>query len=60
MNAYEMSEYKIKLLRELHYLEREYKQNDTGTVSLTNAEVAEIVEMFLVCIATIDEELKKR
>lgn len=59
MTAYELSEKKNKILRQIEYLQQETKSNDTETVLLTNDEVLNIIENLNECIETINESLKK-
>lgn len=58
MTAYELSEKKNKILRQIEYLHQE-TNNDTGTVLLTNDEVLNVIESLNECLETINEQLKK-
>ena len=60
MTAYDLSEYKIMILKEVNYLESECEQNNTETVLLTNEEVEKILDLFSVCRTVIDDALRKR
>lgn len=59
MTAYELSEKKNKILRQIEYLRQETDNNNTETVLLTNDEVLNIIENLNECIETINESLKK-
>ncbi len=60
MTAYDLSEYKIMILKEQNYLKRECDGNNTETVLLTNDEVGRILDVLSVCTLVIDEILRKR
>lgn len=60
MTAYDLSEYKIMILKEENYLKRECDGNNTETVLLSNDEVGSILDVFSVCKLVIDEALRKR
>lgn len=57
MNAYELSEKKIKIIQQANYLRDEVGSN-TGTVLLTDNEVLDIVESLEECVGFINERLK--
>lgn len=59
MTAYELSERKNKILKQIEYLQQETSSNNTETVLLTNGEVLNIIENLNECIETINESLKK-
>ncbi len=59
MTAFELSERKNKILRQIEYLRDETKDSNTETVLLTNNEVLNIVEGLNECVETINEQLKK-
>lgn len=59
MTAYELSEKKNKILKQIEYLQQEVSCNNTETVLLTNDEVLNIVENLSGCIETINDSLKK-
>lgn len=59
MTAYDLSEKKNKILRQIEYLQQEAQGNNTETVLLTNNEILEIIENLNECIETINEQLKK-
>lgn len=59
MTAYELSEKKNKILRQIEYLKQEMSSNNTETVLLTNDELLNIIENLNECIETINESLKK-
>lgn len=58
MNAFEMSEKKIKIISTINYLREETRNNNTETVLLTNDEVLNIVESLIECLEIINEKLK--
>ncbi len=58
MNAFEMSEKKIKIISTINYLREETRNNNTETVLLTNDEVLNIVESLTECLEIINEKLK--
>lgn len=58
MNAFEMSEKKIKIISTINYLREETRNNDTETVLLTNDEVLNIVESLSECLEIVNEKLK--
>lgn len=58
MNAFEMSEKKIKIISTINYLREETRNNNTETVLLTNDEVLNIVESLSECLEIINEKLK--
>jgi len=58
MSAYELSEKKNKVLRQIDYLQQE-TNNNTETVLLTNDEVFNVIEILTGCLETINEQLKK-
>lgn len=60
MTAYDLSEYKVMILKEENYLKREKDSNNTETVLLTNEEVEKILDMLSLCRIIIDDALKKR
>ena len=60
MTAYDLSEYKLIILKEENYLKREKDSNNTETVLLTNEEVEKILDIFSVCRTVIDDVLRKR
>lgn len=60
MTAYDLSEYKLIILKEENYLKREKNSNNTETVLLTNEEVEKILDIFSVCRTVIDDVLRKR
>lgn len=57
MNAYELSEKKNKILRQVQYLRGE-TGSDTGTVLLTDDEVINIVEALEESVGFMNERLK--
>lgn len=59
MTAYELSEKKNKILRQIEYLQQEKEGNNTETVLLTNDEVLNIIENLNECVETINEQLSK-
>lgn len=58
MNAFEMSEKKIKIISTINYLREETRNNNTETVLLTNDEVLNIVESLSECLEIVNEKLK--
>ena len=58
MNAFEMSEKKIKIISTINYLREETRNNNTETVLLTNDEVLNIVESLTECLEIINGKLK--
>ena len=60
MTAYDLSEYKIIILKQENYLEKEKDGNNTETVLLTNEEVEKILDIFSICRRVIDDALRKR
>ena len=60
MTAYDLSEYKIMILKQENYLKTEKDGNNTETVLLTNEEVEKILDIFSVCRTVIDDALRKR
>lgn len=59
MNAFELSEKKIRIMKRINYLRAEANENNTDTVLLTNDEVEEIIESMNECIDVINLELAK-
>lgn len=59
MTAYELSEKKSKILRQIEYLKQEISCSNTETILLSNDEVLNIIENLNECIETINESLKK-
>lgn len=59
MNAFELSEQKIRIMKRIDYLTAEKNENDTDTVLITKDEVDEIIEIMNECIGVINLELLK-